>query len=204
MNIRKDDIFKEHKKALLKKTMVVSRFLDNNLKERLESLKYGSSSPLRSDDPYESARRYSMIDLEYTESLKKSPRESYTLCGENDEVNSNSENNDELFSSTVDSSEFLATPGSNKEDSMKSFPSGRRLSKSRMSEFACNLSKEGQYALLKSLEDTLLHEVEANHSDLAEKLPLGRRNELSSRKKCNYFILKFWSLLCKIFTSIYF
>lgn len=167
--------------------MVVSRFLDNNLKERLESLKYGSSSPLRSDDPYESARRYSMIDLEYTESLKKSPHEChYTACGENDEVNSNSENNDELFSSTVDSSEYLATPGSNKEDSMKSFPSGRRLSKSRMSEFAFNLSKEGQYALLKSLEDTLLNEVEANHSDLAEKLPLGRRNELSSRKKCNF------------------
>lgn len=168
--------------------MVVSRFLDDSLKKRLESLKYSSPSFPSRSDPYESARRYSMIDLEYTERLKKSPHEVYSGCGENDEINSNSENNDELFSSTMGSSEYLATSGTNKEDSMsmKSFPSGRRLSKSRTSEFACNLSKEGQYALLKSLEDTLLHEVEANHSDLAEKLPLGRRNEHSSRKKCNY------------------
>lgn len=177
MTTRKDDIYyKEHKKALLKRTMVVSQCLDDDIKKQLENIKYGSCSSL-SVDPNEAARRYSMIDVDYAERLKKSPRESYIV---DDETNSNSETDNDLFSSTLGSSEFQTN---NKED-VSGYSGGRRLSKSRMSEFATNLSNEGQYALLKSLEDSLINEIESNRPDLFEKLPMWGKVDNSTRRKC--------------------
>lgn len=179
---------REHKKALLKKTMVVSRFLDKDIKKRLEDLKYSNSM---TDDPIESARRYSMIDFEYSEKCLKKHELANERLNENennrandeDDVHSNStETNDELFqSSTMGSNEFVI---SKDESNNINGVVNRRLSKSRMSEFACNLSHEGQYALLKSLEDSLFTEIENNRPDLVDKIPLVGRVEVPTRRKC--------------------
>lgn len=183
---------REHKKALLKKTMVVSRFLDKDIKKRLEDLKYSNSM---TDDPIESARRYSMIDLEYSEKRLKKHELANERLNENennrnndeDDVHSNStETNDELFqSSTMDSNEFVINNSKDESNNINGVAS-RHLSKSRMSEFACNLSHEGQYALLKSLEDSLLTEIENNRPDLVDKIPLVGRAEVPTRRKCKF------------------
>ena len=168
---KRDDIYlRDHKRALLKKTMVVSQCLDEGVKQRLESLKYGSLDP---------GRRYSMVDMDLLDKLKSSPR-----LADNDEVNSNPENDAELFSSTTGSGELA---GAGKDDVMADFRAGRRFSKSRLSDFACNLSNEGQYALLKSLEDQLVGQLEHSRPELVDKLPPVRtRAEPPVRRTCKH------------------
>lgn len=175
----------------------MSQCLDQDVKSRLEHIKYGSVSSLGAyalngnhhntfgSIPNENlmngsinsgrvaaaaaaaaaatseanSRRYSMIDVNY---IKKSPREEREdSVVDNDDVISNSENDNDLFSG---SSELQM----NNRDEVAPL---RRSSRSRLGDFASNLSKEGQYALLRSLEDTLVNEIEMNRPDLAEKLP---------------------------------
>ena len=174
----------------------MSQCLDQDVKSRLEHIKYGSVSSLGAyalnghhhntfgSIPNENlmngsinsgrvaaaaaaaaatsdanSRRYSMIDVNY---IKKSPREEREdSVVDNDDVISNSENDNDLFSG---SSELQM----NNRDEIAPL---RRSSRSRLGDFASNLSKEGQYALLRSLEDTLVNEIEMNRPDLAEKLP---------------------------------
>lgn len=142
-----DDLYlKEYKKAR-KKSMIVSNCLDDDLKLHLEHLKYGDFSTKASRDK---GRRHSMIDFELIERLKKASSHHFGL---------NEENEDDL-SNTSGSNEFQS---SSKEEYLNEM-------KSKTPGFASHLSKEGQYALLKSLEDTITTEIEINHPELRDKI----------------------------------
>lgn len=145
---------KEHKKALVKRTMVISQCLDEDVRLRLENLKYGTS--MSSMDKYSGAsdqdtsdRRFSILDSEF-----------------------NGENYDEDvilsrgggYESVDDEDLFVSS------SELKDYATGR-MTKSKLGDFVLHLSADGQHALLRELEDSLMNEIELNRPDLIDKLP---------------------------------
>ena len=137
--------------------MIVSQCLDDDLKLHLAHLKYGGDSLLDFVDT--KSRRYSMIDFQLIDRLKKSSSNQRRFDFNED----NSDDVDDNLSTTLHTSDLKELRSSSKEEYLNEM-------KAKTPGFVSHLSKEGQYALLKSLEDTLFNEMEFSHRELADRM----------------------------------
>ncbi|RNA29497.1 hypothetical protein BpHYR1_048906 [Brachionus plicatilis] len=106
-----------------KKSIIISRYLDDELKHRFEQLKY-SSCPSRRASVFEAPSSTDLQDFEADGEMRKKSTDESTLS----------------------------------------------FHKNKSPRFGSTLSRDGQYAMMKSLEDTIINEIEAMYPECRGKI----------------------------------
>lgn len=158
MNDKDRDIY-QSACQIRKKSMIVSKYLDEELKMRFEKLKHSGRRPSEQN----SVTELNSNSIEYENELNLS----------NENLNYNYTNSRENSSSLN--------------------------LRNKSPRFGSTLSKDGQYALMKSLEDTILREIELGYPELKDKVPrttTAQYRAKSTDKECSS------RLISKLATSI--
>lgn len=175
--LSKDEFIQKYLIKKRKKTMIISKYLDEDLRKRLESLKYKSFKPTQIETIEHDASNDQNEDYYY------------------DDYYDSNDNNNYIEPSSI----TINTSISSFSDSLNHFPSSKKtrnnysnvdMNKSktlsfktsrdkqdilntnqkeipRDVRFGSTLSRDGQFALLKSLEDEIIQEIHAVYPELS-------------------------------------
>lgn len=199
-HIDRELYLKEYKRAR-KKSLVISKYLDEETKQRLEQLKF-TDPPVLTGGP----RRHSLYDMD--SSLMNNSNNKYNgnmlrsnymqdydeetqSSSSSYELNNNSltNNNNNNHSSILNSNFRL--------DALKAY---------KTPNFASTLSRDAQYALIQSLEDALVQEIEFNFPELRDKIPRTSTAQYRRKKRSdddNRYILYIYDQIYNKFSNLF-
>ena len=151
-NSNSKDLFLKSYNRTRKRSMIVSKHLDDDMKLRLEQMKtFGN-------------RRLSNGSDQGDQKAKDA------LCSDSDELNELNANDG-----------FMARSKDHKVSSSQS-SMYNPLMKTRNPRFGSTLSKDAQFALMKSLEDTIVKEIEKHYPDMKDRVPRTTTAQFVKRK----------------------
>lgn len=154
------DLFLKQYNRTRKRSMIVSKYLDDDMKIRLEQMRnYGMMNNRRfsnsTTDSFSSENKIKdLSDLEINDDLTEMANSNY--INEVDFFNSNN------AKSISESANKIKNP-----------------------RFGSMLSKDAQFALMKSLEDTIVNEIEKSYPELKNRIPRTTTAQYLKRKHSN-------------------
>ena len=152
-NLNGKDLFLKAYNQTRKRSMIVSKYLDDDMKIRLEQMKtFGNRRMSNSSD---------QCDIKTKDSIS----------GDSDELNDLNINDADKDDPKMSSSQSSTYP---------------LLKPPRNPRFGSTLSKDAQFALMKSLEDTIVKEIEKHYPDMKDRVPRTTTAQFLKRKQLDH------------------